>query len=667
MDKVCINHPESPSVGACKACEKPVCLMCIVEIQGVSFCSDACGTAYQEVKDWLERPAADEEWNPLAEAAPKAPAANAPPPPAELPAPTEPRPAKTAARTPSGTEMRAALSSAFGDADAGKPADPSEEPPAPPSGPVFLAPNRTMLYVAIAATLLVVLGIGFLMYSPHEDPAQVARTGTPTAEPPPLPPAKPEPPKKDPPKPGPVKPAPLPEPPKPVIAKVEPPKPEPVKPPPPQPEPVKPEAPKPVIAKVEPPKPEPVKPLPPKPEPVKPPAPKPEPLKPEPPKPVPPKVDPPKPEPVKPQPPKPEIAKVEPPKPEPVKPPPPAPHLAFLRDPWGKVKEGTWYRIRTTANGEDSYRDLGLRESGSGYRVLVSQTSARGKTEQEQFTWTEPEDLSVMGSVNGEAQGTRYAADVVRTKASRPSQYVLKDGPHAGAVFPADAVLTRLALETLTVKDRKIACTVMETELKEPKRGVTTWFSPLIPLGTVKAESPGLTSSIVDFGDDWSRRPPFPAPPAPVIAKVEPPKPPPPPPPPPPKPEPPKPEPPAPPPPKPEPSKVEIPKPRPEVTEASARIRKSMSDAAGLIREATPMYQEVALAMESVPSDKAALRDLFGKAERVRMKLGDARILYQSVKSDAPDPAVLVRRVAQLDEILDAVQECQKQLKKKLE
>ena len=61
MEKVCVNHPESPSVGSCKACEKPVCLMCITEVQGVSFCSDACGAAYQEVKDWLERPAAEEE------------------------------------------------------------------------------------------------------------------------------------------------------------------------------------------------------------------------------------------------------------------------------------------------------------------------------------------------------------------------------------------------------------------------------------------------------------------------------------------------------------------------------------------------------------------------------------------------------------------------------
>src|SRR3954463_9310572 len=101
MEKVCVNHPESPSVGSCKACEKPVCLMCITEVQGVSFCSDACGAAYQEVKDWLERPAAEEEWNPLAEAkARAAPAVQAP-----APAPATP--------APSGPKMNEALSEAL--------------------------------------------------------------------------------------------------------------------------------------------------------------------------------------------------------------------------------------------------------------------------------------------------------------------------------------------------------------------------------------------------------------------------------------------------------------------------------------------------------------------------------------------------------------------------
>src|SRR6185436_15079961 len=114
MEKVCVNHPESPSVGSCKACEKPVCLMCIVEVQGVSFCSEACGSAYQEVKDWLERPAAEEEWNPLADAKPKAQEAPKPAPPApKKAAAPAPQPAPVAAKAPPPSPRKAEVSSAF--------------------------------------------------------------------------------------------------------------------------------------------------------------------------------------------------------------------------------------------------------------------------------------------------------------------------------------------------------------------------------------------------------------------------------------------------------------------------------------------------------------------------------------------------------------------------
>jgi len=439
-------------------------------------------------------------------------------------------------------------------------------------------------------------------------------------------------------------------------------------------------------------KPEPVKPDP-KPEPVKPPPPKPEPVKPEPvkpePKPEPVKPpDPPKPEPVKPPPPpppKPEPVKVEVAKPEP----PPAPHLAFVRDPWGKEKPGAWYRVKTVVNGQESYRDIGLRETGAGYRVLVSQISAGGKTEPEQFTWTEPEETSLVGSVNGDAQGTKYAADVVRMKSSRPSQYVFRDDPHVGVAFPSDAVLTRLDLQQIKVKDRAFSCSVMETELRDPKRVVRTWSSVQFPLGAVKSESDGTMIALVDFGDDWTRRPAFPQPP--VIAKVDPPKPEPP------KPEPPKPEPVKPEPPKPEPVKPPEPKPEPPKPEpvkppdppkpepvkppppppppkpeppkedASARVKKSLNDAAGLIRDAAPLYAELAGAMTQLPDDGVALRELMGKAERLTLKLGDARLLYTSVKPDAPDPSVVDRRLAQLDELLASVEECKRELKKRIQ
>jgi hypothetical protein len=133
----------------------------------------------------------------------------------------------------------------------------------------------------------------------------------------------------------------------------------------------------------------------------------------------------------------------------------------------------------------------------------------------------------------------------------------------------------------------------------------------------------------------------------------------------PPKPEPVKPEPPKPEPVKPEPPKPEPVKPEPPKNEVSARVKKSLADAALLIREATPIYQEVAGAMDALPSDRSALEDLARKAEKVQLKLSDARVLYSSVKADAPDPASLDRRVAQLDDLLAALQQCMTRLKKR--
>ncbi len=170
MEKVCVNHPESPAVGSCRACEKPVCLMCVHEVHGVSFCSDACGTAYKEVKDWLERPAADEEWNPLAEAK-KAPAPARPKPvtsvPPPRPATSVPVPARkpTPPRNPSPPELREA-----------------PDTPTPAASPS--ASNRLPLYLGLAAAALVAIGLFFMFKGSSETATEpIARTLPPAGEP----------------------------------------------------------------------------------------------------------------------------------------------------------------------------------------------------------------------------------------------------------------------------------------------------------------------------------------------------------------------------------------------------------------------------------------------------------------------------------------------------
>src|ERR671925_199711 len=46
MDKSCANHPESMALATCKACEKSVCLMCVVDEKEGTFCSSDCHTAF---------------------------------------------------------------------------------------------------------------------------------------------------------------------------------------------------------------------------------------------------------------------------------------------------------------------------------------------------------------------------------------------------------------------------------------------------------------------------------------------------------------------------------------------------------------------------------------------------------------------------------------------
>ncbi len=53
MEKTCANHPESMALATCKACDKSICLMCVLEEREGTFCSDACIRNLREVSDWV--------------------------------------------------------------------------------------------------------------------------------------------------------------------------------------------------------------------------------------------------------------------------------------------------------------------------------------------------------------------------------------------------------------------------------------------------------------------------------------------------------------------------------------------------------------------------------------------------------------------------------------
>ena len=56
MEKSCANHSESMALATCKACDKSICLMCVVDEKEGTFCSSDCHSAFangQEVPKFV--------------------------------------------------------------------------------------------------------------------------------------------------------------------------------------------------------------------------------------------------------------------------------------------------------------------------------------------------------------------------------------------------------------------------------------------------------------------------------------------------------------------------------------------------------------------------------------------------------------------------------------
>jgi hypothetical protein len=527
--------------------------------------------------------------------------------------------------------------------------------------------------LGVAAVALLVVGFVILSAPPPKELPAVAKTEPAKIDPIPSEPLKPLP------KPEPLVPDPVvPTPPKTEPATAPPATPAALKPEPAKPEPLKPVPPTPVVLpKVDPPKADPIRPQPAKPEPAPSQPPKPEPVKPQPSTPEPvrpetPKPESPKPAPVRPEPPKPVVvAKVDPPKPpEPAKPAEPPRHRLLARDPWMGEKAGAWYRVRTTKDGKETYTDIGLKEHGPWYVVLQTQTWTAGKPEPVRQEYIELGELSPVRLERVMRRGVTHDFEVLEPKTGKgPWKWVTSGDRYSGASLPEDWVTQKVepvgfGEQSLRVKDREFDCLILESRTSK------VWISPTCPIGEVKREGNDGLREIVDLGTEWSKRVPPLEPPMPgVIAKADPPRtepvkpetpkpetP---------KAEPPKPEPAKPPPPKPEPVKPE-PKPEPPKEDPQVRVKKSLDQAALLIRQSTPLFREIADGMEAGLTERPQLQALLDKVQDVHRRLTEARQLYSEVKDEAVDPGLIEGRIRKLDSLIETTASCAGQLKSKL-
>jgi len=111
--------------------------------------------------------------------------------------------------------------------------------------------------------------------------------------------------------------------------------------------------------------------------------------------------------------------------------------------------------------------------------------------------------------------------------------------------------------------------------------------------------------------------------------------------------------------------KVEPPQPAPLPPDPADRDRSCIDRAAELIREATPLYMEIAEELESGATGRGPTPAIRGKVEEVRRRLGQARLLYAEALTGAPDPPLIEGRLRRLDSLLDTLDRCVEQLNSK--
>jgi hypothetical protein len=98
------------------------------------------------------------------------------------------------------------------------------------------------------------------------------------------------------------------------------------------------------------------------------------------------------------------------------------------------------------------------------------------------------------------------------------------------------------------------------------------------------------------------------------------------------------------------------PPPPPPPLKEPTQLEHDLRCAAALLRESTPLLAEVAQAMHPEWKADADLAALSSKLTTVDMKLKQAREIYALRRKDAPDPALLGRRIDAITQVLEALQ-----------
>jgi hypothetical protein len=180
-------------------------------------------------------------------------------------------------------------------------------------------------------------------------------------------------------------------------------------------------------------------------------------------------------------------------------------------NPWADERPGCWYRLRTTEGGKTTYTDIGLKEkSSSSYTLAVQKSGQSAATEEK----VDAPTVYLRGEQTLTIGGQEYLCEshTITQDAAAPKTLMLLSSKYPGAIFKSDGPggsfsANKVWEYSMTVKGRSFDCLVVEGLLDN--KPVKTYYASL-PIQMIRREKAGESTVLVDFGEDWAKRPAFP-------------------------------------------------------------------------------------------------------------------------------------------------------------
>jgi hypothetical protein len=190
-------------------------------------------------------------------------------------------------------------------------------------------------------------------------------------------------------------------------------------------------------------------------------------------------------------------------------------------NPWGAEDVGSWYRTRTARGGEITSTDLGVKARTESSVLLYKQTSTNGKPGPVTEVVAEPQTIYLSGETTFTFDERSYLCEVRQYSSdpAAPKYWTLLQGRHIGAVLRAETpegalTAVRVWEHDVRLNRRSFDSLVVEAEIEKDgaKRKIKSWYSGQYMIGPVREEREGVSTALVDWGLDWSKRPAFPSP-----------------------------------------------------------------------------------------------------------------------------------------------------------